>query len=134
MHATSAQTPASAMDLWVTERNEGTAFSFKIEEVLHRQQSAFQQLDVLKTSTYGNLMLLDGLVMTTERDEFVYHEMIAHVPLSSLATPAQRVLIIGGGDGGTLREVLRHPSVKEAVLCEISQPSVVALTTRAPRC
>jgi spermidine synthase len=119
MQASLNETSSNGMDLWVTERNEGTAFSFKIEEVLHSEQSEFQKLDVLKTATYGNLMLLDGLVMTTERDEFVYHEMIAHVPLSSLSKPAKRVLIIGGGDGGTLREVLRHPSVEEAVLCEI---------------
>ncbi len=113
------QNEAHGMDLWVTERNQGTAFSFKVESVIESKQTDFQKLDVLKTSTYGNLMLLDGLVMTTERDEYVYHEMISHVPLCALAKPAKRVLIIGGGDGGTLREVLRHPSVEEVVLCEI---------------
>lgn len=107
------------MDLWVTERNEGTAFSFKVKQVLHSSQSEFQRLDVLETETYGRLMLLDGLVMTTERDEFVYHEMISHVPLASLPSPPKRVLIIGAGDGGTLREVLKHPSVEEAVMVEI---------------
>jgi spermidine synthase len=107
------------MDLWVSERNEGTAFSFKVNSVVHSSQSEFQRLDVLETATYGRLMLLDGLVMTTERDEFVYHEMISHVPLASLPHPPKRVLIIGGGDGGTLREVLKHPSIEEAVLCEI---------------
>ena len=113
------QNESQGMDLWVTERNQGTAFSFKVESVIESKQTDFQKLDVLKTSTYGNLMLLDGLVMTTERDEYVYHEMISHVPLCALAKPAKRVLIIGGGDGGTLREVLRHPSVEEVVLCEI---------------
>jgi spermidine synthase len=113
------QSESQGMDLWVTERNQGTAFSFKVESVIESKQTDFQKLDVLKTSTYGNLMLLDGLVMTTERDEYVYHEMISHVPLCALAKPAKRVLIIGGGDGGTLREVLRHPSMEEAVLCEI---------------
>jgi spermidine synthase len=119
-------TPETGMDLWVSERNAGTAFSFQVESVLQSTQSEFQKLDVLKTTTYGNLMLLDGLVMTTERDEFVYHEMITHIPLLSLATPPKRVLIIGGGDGGTLREVLRHPSVEEAVLCEIDAAIIQA--------
>jgi spermidine synthase len=112
-------TESTGMDLWVSERNHGTSFGFKIKRVLHSEKSNFQQVDILETDTYGNLMLLDGLVMTTERDEYVYHEMISHVPLCSLPHPPERVLIIGGGDGGTLREVLRHSSVKEAVLCEI---------------
>ncbi|MCE3234645.1 MAG: spermidine synthase, partial [Vampirovibrio sp.] len=66
----------------------------------------------------GRMLLLDGMVMTSERDEFIYHEMIAHIPMLAHPNP-KNVLVIGGGDGGTIREVLKHPSVERAVLCEI---------------
>jgi spermidine synthase len=108
-----------ATEAWVKECFNHTSLGFRINQVVHQSQSEFQALDVVNTLDYGTMMLLDGMVMTTDRDEFVYHEMISHVPLASLPHPPKRVLIIGGGDGGTLREVLRHPSVEEAVLCEI---------------
>lgn len=107
------------MDLWFTERYKAAGFTAKITETLYSGQSEFQKLDVVTTEQYGRMLLLDGLVMTTEVDEFIYHEMISHVPLLSLKNPATSVLVIGGGDGGTIREVLRHPSVQRAVLCEI---------------
>lgn len=119
----SAGTPAasegSVLDLWYTERhNDETSFGLHVKRVLHSEQSPFQRVDILETSGFGRMMTLDGLVMVTERDEFVYHEMIAHVPLLVHPNP-RRVLVIGGGDGGTLREVLRHDCVQEALLCEI---------------
>jgi spermidine synthase len=121
-----------ATETWVTECFNHTSLGFRIDEVLHRSQSKFQALDVVRTLDYGTMMLLDGMVMTTDRDEFVYHEMISHVPLASLPQPPKRVLIIGGGDGGTLREVLRHPSVEEAVLCEIDGAVIEAGKTYFP--
>lgn len=108
------------MDLWVSEIHASQAgMTFKVTDTLYHAQSDFQVVDIVETIPFGRMLLLDGRVMTTERDEFVYHEMIVHVPILSMPKAAERVLVIGGGDGGTVREVLRHPSVKEVVLCEI---------------
>ena len=73
---------------------------------------------MVETEEFGNMLILDGMVMTTEKDEFVYHEMVAHVPLFTHPNP-ENVLVVGGGDGGVIREVLKHPSVKKATLVEI---------------
>jgi len=109
----------STLDLWYQERhNNENSFGLHVTKVLHSEQTKYQKVDVFETSGFGRVLTLDGLMMCTDRDEFVYHELIAHVPLVSHPNP-KRVLIIGGGDGGTLREVLRHSSVEEAVLCEI---------------
>jgi spermidine synthase len=114
------------LDLWYQERhNDEISLGLHIKSVLHSVQSPFQRVDILDTSGFGRIMTLDGLMMVTERDEFVYHEMIAHVPLLVHPNP-KRVLVIGGGDGGTLREVLRHDGVQEAVLCEIDGEVVEA--------
>lgn len=112
------------MELWVSETYRDTKLSLRAKRALHSEKSLFQQVDVVETEGMGNLLLLDGMVMTTEADEFVYHEMISHVPLLAMAQPAKRVLVIGGGDGGTVREVLRHPSIEEVVLCEIDEAVV----------
>lgn len=91
---------------------------------LHSERSPFQQIDVYETSAFGRVLVLDGLLQTTEKDEFCYHEMLVHVPLLSLEAP-RRVLIVGGGDGGSLRHVLMHPTVERAVMCEIDERVVV---------
>lgn len=109
------------MDLWVTETFNNVRLGLKVTDTLYSGQSDFQAVDVVETTAYGRLLLLDGMVMTTEKDEFIYHEMVSHVPLLSLRKPAKEVLVIGGGDGGTVREVLRHPSVERVVLCEIDR-------------
>jgi len=75
---------------------------------------------VFKSKTYGHVLALDGVIQVTERDEYAYHEMIAHVPMFSHPNP-QRVLVVGGGDGGVLREVMRHKSVTHVTICEIDQ-------------
>jgi spermidine synthase len=107
------------MDCWVSETQPlDVRLSLKLANTLFSEQSAFQRVDLVETTGYGRMLLLDGLVMTTERDEFIYHEMIAHIPMLAHPNP-QRVLVIGGGDGGTVREVLKHPSVTDVVLCEI---------------
>ncbi len=91
------------MDLWVTEyQTPALGYSCKIKESLRVEQTEFQHLAVVDTEQFGLMLLLDGMVMTTIQDEFVYHEMITLVALNSHPAP-RKVLIIGGGDGGTLR-------------------------------
>ncbi|MFA5498796.1 MAG: polyamine aminopropyltransferase [Candidatus Cloacimonadia bacterium] len=114
------------MELWYTEKHSDySGFTLKVKETLYTAESEFQKLTVLDTYKYGKVLLLDGLVMLTESDEFVYHEMISHPALYSHPNP-EKVLIIGGGDGGTLREVVRHSTVKKAVLAEIDEIVVEA--------
>lgn len=97
---------------------------FQVSSRLFRTRSAYQQIEVWDTAPFGRTLLLDGVVQTSERDEFIYHEMLAHVPLLAHPNP-QRVLIIGGGDGGCLRRVLEHP-VREVVQVEIDAAVVEA--------
>ncbi len=107
------------MDLWYTEKHsENVGITMKVTKSLFSGKSEFQQLDIVETLEYGKMMLLDGLVMVTERDEFVYHDMITHPALFTHPDP-KKVLVIGGGDGGTIREIMKHPGVEQAVLCEI---------------
>jgi len=91
---------------------------FLVDEVLYRSRTEHQDLVIFRNSEFGRVMALDGVVQTTERDEFIYHEMLTHVPILAHGR-AQRVLIIGGGDGGMLREVLRHDSVTAVIQVEI---------------
>ncbi len=114
------------MELWYTEEHSpGTRFSLKASAHLYREKTPYQQLDIIETEEYGRVMLLDGLVMFTEKDEFVYHELITHLPLSCLPA-ARRVLIIGGGDGGTVRETCRHDRLETVELVEIDAAVVTA--------
>lgn len=87
---------------------------------LHSEDSAFQHIDVYEHPSFGRMLVLDGAVQTTTKDEFIYHEMLVHVPLLAHPEP-RRVLVIGGGDGGSLRRVLEHPTVSEAVMVEIDE-------------
>ena len=87
-------------------------------DILYSKQSEFQKVEIFKSRGLGNVLTLDGLMMTTVEDEFFYHEMISHIPLCSHKNP-ENVLVIGGGDGGTVREVLLHDTVKNVDLCEI---------------
>lgn len=113
-------------ELWFTEQqNSNLKLGLKINKTLHSEQTEFQSLDVYETAEYGNLLVLDGCVMTTDKDEFVYHEMISHVALHTHANP-KNVLVIGGGDGGAIREILKHESVERAVLAEIDGRVVAA--------
>ncbi len=107
--------------IWQTEeQQEGLRLSFKIKKKIISKKSKFQKIDIVETYTHGKLMSLDGKIMLTERDEFVYHEMLAHVPLFS-SSKVRKVLIIGGGDGGTARECLKHDNLKILHLCEIDE-------------
>jgi len=97
----------------------GVEFAYE-GELLHAEDSRFQHIDIYEHPTFGRTLVLDGAVQTSERDEFLYHEMLVHVPMLSHPEP-KRVLVIGGGDGGTLRRVLEHPTVTEAVMVEIDE-------------
>jgi len=107
---------------WFTEQHTdaGSAFSLKIKQKLHEEQSEFQHLEIYETETFGNLMIIDGCTMVSTRDNFFYHEMMSHPALFTHPNP-KRVWIIGGGDCGTLREVLKHPSVEQAVQIDIDE-------------
>lgn len=107
------------MGIWFTEKQtEYFGITMKINKTLHTEQTKFQKLNIVETEEWGNMLLLDDMVMTSERDEFVYHEMVAHVPLFTHPNP-EYVLVVGGGDGGVIREVLKHPSIKKATLVDI---------------
>ncbi len=86
---------------------------------------------VLQSKNYGRVLVLDGALQLTERDEFAYQEMIAHIPLFSHPNP-ERVLVIGGGDGGVLREIAKHPDVKEITICELDQMVIDAAKKYLP--
>ncbi len=107
---------------WFTEIVPGSqsAFSLKIKQKLHEEQSDFQHLEIYETETFGNLMVIDGCTMVSTRDNFFYHEMISHPALYTHPDP-KRVWIIGGGDCGTLREVLKHSSIEQAVQIDIDE-------------
>ncbi|ABR48801.1 spermidine synthase [Alkaliphilus metalliredigens QYMF] len=109
------------MELWYTEeQTQHVRLSFKVKEHLFSEQSEFQKVDVLDTYEFGKLMTLDGLVMVTEKDEFIYHDMIVHVPMA-VNPNIKNVLIIGGGDGGTARELMRYQSIKHVDMVEIDK-------------
>lgn len=94
--------------------------TLKVNKILHIEQSKYQDVLVFESETFGNVLVLDGAIQCTERDEFSYQEMIAHLPLASHPNP-KKVLVIGGGDGGVVREVLQHESVEHVVLCDIDE-------------
>ncbi|KAL8550482.1 hypothetical protein ACS0TY_009054 [Phlomoides rotata] len=98
----------------------GEAHSFKVEKILFQGKSDYQNVIVFQSSTYGKVLVLDGVIQLTERDECAYQEMITHLPLCSIPNP-KKVLVIGGGDGGVLREVSRHSSVEKIDICEIDK-------------
>lgn len=107
---------------WFTEQVPWaeTAFSLKIKQKLHEEQSEFQHLEIYETETFGNLMVIDGCTMVSTRDNFFYHEMMSHPALYTHPDP-KRVWIIGGGDCGTLKEVLKHSTVEQAVQIDIDE-------------
>ncbi len=117
---------ANKQQTWFTEyQTDSLSLGLRVETILASDTTPFQKLLVAETETFGRLLALDGAVQTTARDEFVYHEMITHVPLFMLDAP-KKVAVIGGGDGGAIREILKHPSVEEAHLVEIDAEVVEA--------
>ena len=113
-------------ELWVTEeQSPDMKLSLRVSDVLLNVKSPYQDILLVETGEYGRMMILDGAIQITERDEFCYSEMMAHVALSSHPDP-RRVLIVGGGDGGVLREVLRHKNVERATLIDIDEEVINA--------
>lgn len=106
-------------EIWFTEKQtDHYGITMKLKETYVRERTDFQDLAMVETEEWGTMLLLDGMVMTTDRDEFVYHEMVAHPALFTHPNP-EHVLVVGGGDGGVIREILKHPGVKRAVLVDI---------------
>lgn len=109
------------MELWFTEKHTPHVnFSIKVDKQLYSGQSEFQRIDVFESREFGRILALDGYLMLTEKDEFIYHEMITHVPMAVIPD-AKKILIIGGGDGGTAREILRYKSVESIDLVDIDE-------------
>ncbi|CAG9298422.1 polyamine aminopropyltransferase [Celerinatantimonas diazotrophica] len=104
---------------------------FDIDDILFEQKTTQWHLIIFSNQTFGRVMALDGIIQTTEKDEFIYHEMLTHVPLFAHANP-RRVLIIGGGDGAMLREVVKHQTVEEITMVEIDQSVVDMCRTYLP--
>ena len=119
-------------NVWFTDKDEEQALSLRFTgDVLFDVQSPFQRVRILESYKYGKMLALDDMVMTTEKDEFHYHEMISHPALFSLPN-AKNVLIIGGGDGGTVREVLRHKNIEQVTMVEIDGEVIEACKIHLP--
>jgi len=107
--------------LWFSElQTPSLAISCRTKATLHSEKTEFQDLMVIDTEAFGRMLLLDGVIQTSIKDEFVYHEMITHVALNTLKNP-KRALVVGGGDGGSIREILKHKSIEKATLVEIDR-------------
>ncbi|MDD4698634.1 MAG: polyamine aminopropyltransferase [Oscillospiraceae bacterium] len=107
------------MELWFSEKHtENVKLSIKVSEHLFHEQSGFQQIDVFDSIEFGRFLTLDGYMMLTEKDEFIYHEMMVHVPMA-VHPSIKRVLIIGAGDGGVLRELIKYDYIEKIDLVEI---------------
>jgi len=107
---------------WFTEIEpaNGSAFSLQIKAKLHEEQTPYQRIEIYETVHFGKLMIIDGCTMVSDRDNFIYHEMMAHPVLFAHPQP-RRVVIIGGGDCGVLREVLKHSTVEHALQVDIDE-------------
>jgi len=105
-------------EIWYETLHAGFGQYFTVDKVLYREKTEHQDLIIFENAAFGRVMALDGVVQTTERDEFIYHEMLTHVPLLAHGN-AKKVLIIGGGDGGMLREVSRHAGLEQITMVEI---------------
>ena len=113
------------MELWYTDQHtDDVRFSMKASVQVASKKSAVQQIDILDTPAYGRVLVLDGGLMTTEKDEFIYHEMITHVPMA-VNPNVKNVLVIGGGDGGTVRELTKYKRIQSIDLVEVDKDVVL---------
>jgi len=109
------------VELWYTEdHTDSVKFSIKVKKQLYSRESPFQQIDVFDSEEFGRFLTLDGLMMATEKDEFIYHDMIVHVPMA-VKPDIKKVLVIGAGDGGTVRELTRYDSIEKIDMVEIDK-------------
>ena len=112
------------MDLWYSEKyTKDVKFSMRINEHLYTCQSDYQRIDVMESYEFGKVLILDGVIMLTERDEFIYHEMITHVPMA-VNPNIKKVLVIGAGDGGTVHQLVRYPTIEHIDVVEIDEKVV----------
>ncbi|NPV28389.1 MAG: polyamine aminopropyltransferase [Firmicutes bacterium] len=120
------------MTFWLIEdHTPGYSVKWRIHKTIYTEQTPYQHLAIVDTVEFGRALVLDGIIQTTVSDEFIYHEMIAHVPMFTHPNPRQ-ILIVGGGDGGTAREVLKHPTVEKVDLVEIDERVITACRTYLP--
>ena len=112
------------MELWYTDQHtDNVHFSMKVEQQIVSKESFYQKIDLLKTYDYGKVLVLDGELMITERDEFIYHEMAVHVPMA-VHRDVRKVLVIGGGDGGSVRELVKYESIERIDVVEVDEEVV----------
>ena len=112
------------MELWFTEEHtKNVRFSIKVDRQLYSGQSEFQRIDVFESPEFGTFLTLDGFMMVTQKDEFIYHDMIVHVPMATNLN-IKKVLVIGAGDGGTVRELTRYDSIEHIDMVEIDKQVV----------
>lgn len=120
------------MNLWFSElQTKSIMLSLSATKLLHLEKTAYQELALIENPELGRVLLLDSVIQTSTRDEFVYHEMITHVPMNTHPKP-RKVLVIGGGDGGTVREIIKHPTVEEVILAEIDDRVIWAAREYLP--
>lgn len=121
------------MELWYTEKHtEDVKFSIRVDRELYTEQSDFQRIDILESKEFGRFFTLDGLMMVTEKDEFIYHDMIVHVPMATNLN-IKKVLVIGAGDGGTIRELTRYKTIEKIDMVEIDQRVVEVCKKYLPK-
>ncbi|MEX1100181.1 MAG: polyamine aminopropyltransferase, partial [Bacteriovoracaceae bacterium] len=120
---------------WLYEDSYFKTFSmaWKIKKILHSEESRFQKIDVIETESVGRILMLDGKTMVSDKDEFVYHEVMAHIPYM-VARKCAKVLIIGGGDGGVVREFAKHQDIKQIDLVEIDERVIEVSKEFFPQC
>ena len=121
------------MDIWFSEQHTpNVKLSIRVDKQLYSKQSQYQRIDIFESQDFGRFLTLDGIMMLTEKDEFIYHEMIVHVPMS-VHPNAERILVIGAGDGGVIRELTKYPSVQSIDMVEIDEEVVRACQTYLPQ-
>jgi spermidine synthase len=121
------------MELWYTENHsENVRFSIKVNRQIYSAQSPFQRIDIMEATEFGRFLTLDGLMMVTEKDEFIYHDMIVHVPMA-VNPNIRKVLLIGGGDGGAVRELTRYAGIEHIDMVEIDEMVVKACREYLPQ-
>lgn len=114
------------MDLWFTEEHsENARFSIKVDKQIFTKESKFQRIDIFESYEFGRFLTLDGLMMLTEKDEFIYHEMITHTAMA-VNPNIESILVVGGGDGGAVRELCKYDSIKKIDLVEIDEDVVLS--------
>ena len=120
------------MEFWYTENHtDNVKFSIRVNKQLYSGESEFQRIDVFESEEFGRFLTLDGYMMLTEKDEFIYHEMITHVPMA-VNPNIRRVLVIGAGDGGVVRELTKYTSIEQIDMVEIDEQVVAVCKQYLP--